>query len=207
VVPYGRVGAGAVGRLAARAIVAERPIEKLTIWNRTPERAAALAHELGGMVATHVAEALEPAVRRHRIVVTATASTAPLIKAAWVAKGTHVTSAGTGSPEKVELEPELLAKADKVIADRRAMGEGELPLDWGMGESLAYASLLDEGHGVRLSGEDVGRGRGRGGPQDEAKGGSGDTCRCRMLAQIDHFQASPMRGAAPRPAPLAPLKP
>jgi len=114
------VGAGAVARLAARAIVAERPIERLTIWNRTPERATALARALGGMVETHVAEALEPAVRRHRIVVTATASTAPLIKAAWVAKGTHITSAGTGSPEKVELEPELLAKADKVIADRVA---------------------------------------------------------------------------------------
>jgi ornithine cyclodeaminase len=112
------VGAGAVGRLAARAIVAERPIEKLTIWNRTPERAATLARELGGMVATHVAEALEPAVRRHRIIVTVTASTTPVIKATWVAKGTHITSAGTGSPEKVELEPALLLKADKVIADR-----------------------------------------------------------------------------------------
>ena len=47
---------------------------------------------------------------------------------------------------------------EKVIADRRAMGEGKLPLDWGMGETLAYATLLDEGYGVRLSGEDVGRG-------------------------------------------------
>ncbi len=112
------VGAGAVGRLAARAIVAERPVETLTIWNRTPERAAALARELGGMVQTRVAEALEPEVRRHRIIVTATASTTPLIRAAWVAKGTHVTSVGTGSPEKIELEPELLPKADKVIADR-----------------------------------------------------------------------------------------
>ena len=45
-----------------------------------------------------------------------------------------------------------------MIADRRAMGEGKQPLDWGMGETLAYASLLDEGYGVRLSGEDVGRG-------------------------------------------------
>jgi len=112
------VGAGAVGRLAARAIVAERPIEKLTIWNRTPEGAEALARELGGMVETHIAEALEPTVKRHRIIVTATASTTPVIKAAWVGKGTHVTSAGTGSPEKVELEPALLLKADKLVADR-----------------------------------------------------------------------------------------
>jgi ornithine cyclodeaminase len=112
------VGAGAVGRLAARAIVAERPIERLTIWNRSPERATQLARELGGIVETRVAEALEPEVRRHRIIVTATASTAPLIRAAWVAKGTHITSAGTGSPEKVELEPALLLKADKLIADR-----------------------------------------------------------------------------------------
>lgn len=114
------VGAGAVARLTARAIVAERPIKRLTVWNRTPERAAALARELGGMVETRVAEALEPEVRRHRIIVTATASTAPLIRAAWVAKGTHITSAGTGSPEKVELEPALLLKADKLIADRVA---------------------------------------------------------------------------------------
>jgi 2-oxoglutarate dehydrogenase E1 component len=52
----------------------------------------------------------------------------------------------------------LHSRVEKVIDDRRAMGEGELPLDWGMGETLAYAALLDEGHGVRLSGEDVGRG-------------------------------------------------
>jgi 2-oxoglutarate dehydrogenase E1 component len=38
------------------------------------------------------------------------------------------------------------------------MGEGEIPLDWGMGEMLAYATLIDQGFGVRLSGQDSGRG-------------------------------------------------
>ena len=113
-------GAGAVGRLTARAIVAQLPIERLAVWNRTAARAEALVHELesSGAVQARVAPALEPEVRRHRVIVTATASTTPLIKAAWVAKGTHITSVGTGSPEKVELEPELLRKADKVVADR-----------------------------------------------------------------------------------------
>src|SRR5216110_811767 len=117
------VGAGALARLTARAMIAELPLERLTLWNRTPERADALAKELASVVATSVAPALEHAVRDHRIVVTATASTTALIKAAWLTPGTHITSAGTGSPEKVELEPEVLGKADKLIADRVSQTE------------------------------------------------------------------------------------
>ncbi len=47
---------------------------------------------------------------------------------------------------------------DKVIADRAAMGRGDSNVDWGMGEHLAYASLVASGYAVRLSGEDCGRG-------------------------------------------------
>ena len=57
-------------------------------------------------------------------------------------------------PEGFKLHP----RVERVIADRLAMGEGRLPLDWGMGETLAYAALLNDGYGVRLSGQDVGRG-------------------------------------------------
>ena len=60
----------------------------------------------------------------------------------------------TAVPEGFKVHP----RAEKVIADRRAMGEGKLPIDWGMGETFAYASLLNDGYGVRLSGEDIGRG-------------------------------------------------
>ena len=46
----------------------------------------------------------------------------------------------------------------KVLAARREMGEGTAPLDWGMGETLAYATLLQGGYNVRLDGQDSGRG-------------------------------------------------
>ena len=47
---------------------------------------------------------------------------------------------------------------EKVLADRASMGRGELNLDWGMGEHLAYASLVSSGYAIRLSGQDAGRG-------------------------------------------------
>jgi 2-oxoglutarate dehydrogenase E1 component len=50
------------------------------------------------------------------------------------------------------------SRVEKVLADRKAMGEGDAPLDWGMAENLAYATLVNDGVGVRLSGEDCGRG-------------------------------------------------
>jgi 2-oxoglutarate dehydrogenase E1 component len=50
------------------------------------------------------------------------------------------------------------ARVQKVLSDRQAMLTGKQPVDWGMGEILAYASLLDDGYAVRISGEDVGRG-------------------------------------------------
>jgi ornithine cyclodeaminase/alanine dehydrogenase-like protein (mu-crystallin family) len=112
------IGAGALARLTARAMLAQMPLARLTIWNRSPERAAALARELAQVVDTRIAPALESAVRDNRVIVTATASTVPLVMAAWVGAGTHVTSVGTGSPEKIELEPALLARADKLVADR-----------------------------------------------------------------------------------------
>ena len=46
----------------------------------------------------------------------------------------------------------------KVLDDRAAMGRGDIPVDWGMGEHMAFASLAASGFPVRLSGEDCGRG-------------------------------------------------
>jgi len=52
----------------------------------------------------------------------------------------------------------LHPRVQQVISNRAKMIAGELPLDWGCAESLAYASLLEDGYGVRISGQDSGRG-------------------------------------------------
>ena len=47
---------------------------------------------------------------------------------------------------------------ENVLKNRAAMGRGEMNVDWGMGEHMAFASLLASGYPIRLSGEDSGRG-------------------------------------------------
>jgi 2-oxoglutarate dehydrogenase E1 component len=60
----------------------------------------------------------------------------------------------TALPKNFKAHPLV----EKVLADRAAMGRGEMNVDWGMGEHLAFASLVASGYAVRLSGEDCGRG-------------------------------------------------
>lgn len=52
----------------------------------------------------------------------------------------------------------LHRQVKKIIKDREAMSAGEMPCNWGYAEMMAYASLLDQGFNVRLTGQDVGRG-------------------------------------------------
>lgn len=60
----------------------------------------------------------------------------------------------TTIPPNFKLHP----RVEKIIADRRLMGQGKMPVDWGMAENLAYASLLKDGFAVRISGQDSSRG-------------------------------------------------
>ncbi|HEV2111845.1 MAG TPA: 2-oxoglutarate dehydrogenase E1 component, partial [Gammaproteobacteria bacterium] len=65
-----------------------------------------------------------------------------------------LTDAMNRVPAGVELHPRVA----KIYDDRRKMAAGELPMDWGFAETLAYASLLTGGCSIRLTGQDSGRG-------------------------------------------------
>jgi 2-oxoglutarate dehydrogenase E1 component len=60
----------------------------------------------------------------------------------------------TTVPDNFKLHPLV----EKVIADRRSMGAGKIPIDWGMAEHLSFASLVASGYPVRITGQDSGRG-------------------------------------------------
>ncbi|MBX2857673.1 MAG: 2-oxoglutarate dehydrogenase E1 component [Cellvibrionaceae bacterium] len=57
-------------------------------------------------------------------------------------------------PDGVQVQKQVA----KIYDDRRKMAGGALLINWGMAETLAYATLLEQGYRVRLTGQDVGRG-------------------------------------------------
>jgi 2-oxoglutarate dehydrogenase E1 component len=88
---------------------------------------------------------------------------APFLNSKWTdAADTHVplaelqrlTERVTTVPPDFKLHPTVA----RVIEARRQMAAGKLAVDWGMAETLAYASLLSNGYDVRLSGQDSARG-------------------------------------------------
>jgi 2-oxoglutarate dehydrogenase E1 component len=88
---------------------------------------------------------------------------APFLNSKWTdAADTHVPLSElqrlaervTAVPNGFKLHPTVA----RVIEARKQMALGKVPVDWGMAETLAYASLLSNGYDVRLSGQDSGRG-------------------------------------------------
>ena len=66
----------------------------------------------------------------------------------------QLTSALEKLPTQFKVQPQVARE----LENRKKMAAGELDMNWGFGETMAYASLLAEGFIVRISGQDVGRG-------------------------------------------------
>ena len=60
----------------------------------------------------------------------------------------------TSAPDGFKLGRQV----SKVFEDRKLMAAGQIPINWGFAESMAYATLLSEGYPIRLTGQDVRRG-------------------------------------------------
>jgi ornithine cyclodeaminase len=120
------IGTGAQARYQLDALALVRPgFGRVRVWGRSADHARACVDSLRGRPGLPpgceyaVASTVREAVAGAEVVVTCTASRAPLLEAAWLAEGAHVTAVGADSPEKQELQPQVLARADVLAVDSR----------------------------------------------------------------------------------------
>jgi len=114
------IGAGSQARFQVEALTLVRRPDSVAVFSRTPARSDAYARETERRIGIPVAVAASAraAVEGSDVVITATPARAPIVRAEWLGPGTHVTAVGADGPEKQELEPAVLARADKVVVDR-----------------------------------------------------------------------------------------
>jgi ornithine cyclodeaminase len=159
------IGTGEQALRHAEAIAAARPLERITIWGRSPEKARALADRVGG----ETADTAEAAVADADIVCTVTASARPILLSDWVRDGTHLNVVGSSRAGPVEIDTPLVrrarffadhkegvlrqgaellvAMAEGAVGEEHLLGEigevfaGSLPGRTGAGDVTIYKSL------------------------------------------------------------------
>lgn len=116
----GLVGSGSQARFQIKALLEVRTPEEVWVWSRNPDHVSAYVSEMARLfpfVKFIPAPSCEEAVRESDLVVTATPSRSPLVKASWLKKGVHITAVGSDGPDKQELDVDILARADLIYCD------------------------------------------------------------------------------------------
>lgn len=114
------IGAGALAPYLARAHASVRPIRKVSIWNRTPERAKALADELSEETfSTEIVSDPESTARNADIVTCITLSQTPLLSGDWLKDGAHADLVGAFRPNAREADDAAVRRASVYVDTRR----------------------------------------------------------------------------------------
>ena len=120
----GIVGTGVQARFQLEMLWDVVECQSCFVWGRDPTKVETMIKDLRGRdsiqawgLEIKVAQDLNDLVSKCNLIVTTTSAKSPLIRAEQVQKGTHITAMGADDHGKQELEAELLAKADLVVAD------------------------------------------------------------------------------------------
>lgn len=117
----GRLGGGNL--IEAHAAV--RPIRSVTVWGRSPEKAAAVASRWQGKgLDVSATEDLATAVGEADIVSTATLAAEPVLQGAWLSPGTHVDLVGNFAPTAREADDEVMRRATIFVDTPAALKTG-----------------------------------------------------------------------------------
>lgn len=145
------IGSGFQARFQLRALAEVRDFKEVAVWSRQPENVRRYVEEMSAVFPGVVflkAESAEGAVREADLVITATPSRQPIVRAEWLKPGVHITAMGSDGPEKQELYPEVLARADRLFCDSiaqcRRLGEVHHALEAGLIDEKKITGELGE---------------------------------------------------------------
>jgi len=112
----GILGSGVQAHSHLEALRLVRDFQEVRAWSPNADRLRQFAAETGA----RAAENAEAVVRGADVVVTVTASPAPVVQNDWVADGTHVIAVGSCLPSRRELDPALVARGRLIVDSREA---------------------------------------------------------------------------------------
>ena len=120
----GILGAGAQGRMQLDWLRRVRDFDEAVVWGTGEAELEAYRRDMDytGIRIRTTLRAEEVAAAAD-LIVTCTPSTRPLLEAGWIRPGTHITAVGSDTAEKQELDPAILARADRVVVDSLAQSE------------------------------------------------------------------------------------
>jgi ectoine utilization protein EutC len=126
----GVIGAGSQGRFQLQAVTEVRRFRQVLVYDVDSARSARYVEEMSDTlgVACVAAKDVQTVVTASDLLVTATPSTEPYVRAEWPHPGLHITAMGADSPLKQELESEVLRRADLLVCDLKSqcLERGEL---------------------------------------------------------------------------------
>jgi ornithine cyclodeaminase len=125
----GVIGTGIQADLQVQLLQDVRPCRNIVVWGRNKDHVATYASRMEGKgFRVQVAQSPSEVAERSRLIITATASSTPLLQWTDIRPGTHITAIGADSADKQELHEEIIHNADLVVTDSRsqAASRGEL---------------------------------------------------------------------------------
>lgn len=154
------VGAGVIGITAVSAYLSLFPsIDRILIWNRSSERAAAVVTQLQSLpqhVTFEVADDLQHAVGEADIISCATRATEPVIRGEWLKPGQHLDLIGSYLPNMREVDDVAMQRADLYIDNYENAvvenGEFQIPIRNG---AISEASILADLYALAVNGSPV----------------------------------------------------
>jgi ornithine cyclodeaminase/alanine dehydrogenase-like protein (mu-crystallin family) len=122
----GILGTGLQARTQVEAAFAVRSIQSAKVFSPTRAHREAFAKEMGAKLGVNfkAAETAEEAVKESEILIIATTSPKPVLNAAWVRPGTHVTTIGPKFKDECEVPMELPARSATIVTDSLAQADG-----------------------------------------------------------------------------------